>query len=86
MAGSETPRLYTIQEVADILRVHPRTIYRLIRDADLRAIKVGSQWRIAESALFEFFDKGGQALRARLKREKGPRQLKLPLDEDNEQR
>jgi excisionase family DNA binding protein len=86
MVDSEKPSLYTIHEVADILRVSPRTIYRLIRDHDLQAIKVGSQWRIAESALFEFFEKGGQALRARRKREKGPKQLKLPLDEDGEER
>ncbi|MDK2957215.1 MAG: hypothetical protein PWQ57_2711 [Desulfovibrionales bacterium] len=86
MAESGRPQLYTIQEVADILRVHPRTIYRLIREADLKAIKVGSQWRISETALFEFFDKGGQALRARRKTEKGPSQLKLPLDDENEPR
>jgi len=37
--------LLTIQEVADILRVSKRTIFRYIKSGKLKATKIG-QWRI----------------------------------------
>lgn len=36
----------TIGEVAEILRVHPATIYRLVKKGDLPAFKIGGNWRI----------------------------------------
>lgn len=49
-------RVFTLQEVADILRVNRRTIYRLVKGDNERGIKlpatrVGRTWRVAESAL-----------------------------------
>ena len=35
----------TLEEVADYLRVHPSTIYRLVKRGKLPAFKVGSDWR-----------------------------------------
>jgi len=35
----------TLEEVADYLRVHPSTIYRLLKKKQLPAFKVGSDWR-----------------------------------------
>ena len=49
-----TPRLLTVQEVAGILRVHARTAYRLVTEGSIRAVKIGSQWRVPEQALLEF--------------------------------
>ena len=51
-----TNRVFTLQEVADILRVSSRTIYRLIKGDNKQKIKlpatqIGRSWRIAESAL-----------------------------------
>jgi excisionase family DNA binding protein len=34
-----------IREVATYLRVHPSTIYRLLRRGELPAFKMGSDWR-----------------------------------------
>ena len=36
----------TIGEVAEILRVHPATIYRLVKKGALPAFKIGGNWRI----------------------------------------
>ena len=41
--GGYLPRLLTIREVADILRVHNRTAYRLVKDGSIAAIRVGTQ-------------------------------------------
>lgn len=35
----------TLEEVARYLRVHPSTIYRLLKKKELPAFKVGSDWR-----------------------------------------
>lgn len=42
------PREYqvmNVKEVADYLRVHPSTIYRLLKQRALPAFKVGADWR-----------------------------------------
>jgi excisionase family DNA binding protein len=38
-------RVMTLEEVAGYLRVHPSTIYRLLKKKQLPAFKVGSDWR-----------------------------------------
>lgn len=46
------PRVYTVEEVADILKVKPRTIYNLVKDGALPAVKIGErQMRITGEAL-----------------------------------
>ncbi|MUM77624.1 helix-turn-helix domain-containing protein [Pseudodesulfovibrio sp. F-1] len=81
------PLLLTVREVADLLRVHQRTAYRLIIDGRIKAIKIGSQWRVTEPALMEFINGGwresaesSRQEQARDKGTSGPEQLKLPLD------
>jgi excisionase family DNA binding protein len=35
----------TLEEVAGYLRVHPSTVYRLLKKRQIPAFKVGSDWR-----------------------------------------
>lgn len=74
-----SPKLYTVQEIADALRVHSRTAYRLVKEGKIKGIKVGSQWRIPESALLEYIDSGWKEGLEKKKGKDGPEQLKLPL-------
>jgi excisionase family DNA binding protein len=46
--------LLSVKQVAFILRVHPLTIRRYIRDQRLKAVKVGGNIRIEENAVQEF--------------------------------
>lgn len=79
----KTPALLTVREVADALRVHQRTAYRLISGGSIRAIKIGSQWRVPEEALFEFIDSGWKAAVKDKKKDHGGQvQLHLPLDRE----
>lgn len=83
-SNSKTPVLLTVNEVADILRVHYRTAYRLVTGGKIQAIKIGNQWRVRESALMEFIDEGWKEA-VPSKKEKaapGPKQLKLPFDKE----
>jgi excisionase family DNA binding protein len=83
MDNSDAPRpptLLTVREVADYLRVHQRTAYRLITNGSIKAIKIGSQWRVPEQALMEFLESGMKASEPKGKKKAGPDQFKLPLD------
>ena len=42
----EFEKLFGTREAAEILRVSTMTIYRLIKDGELPAMKVGGQWRV----------------------------------------
>lgn len=46
----------TISQVANILRVNPKTIYRAVWSKNVPAYKVGKAWRIAKRDI-EFFRK-----------------------------
>ena len=43
-------KLYTIQQVADILQVSKKSVYRYIQSGKLKATKIG-QWRIKKEDL-----------------------------------
>ena len=48
--------LRTVEEVARIVKMHPRTIRRYIEKGQIRAERIGGSWRISEEALAEMFD------------------------------
>ena len=39
------PTILTVQELSAYLRVHPTTIYRLLRTKQIPGFRVGSDWR-----------------------------------------
>jgi excisionase family DNA binding protein len=47
-------KLFTINEVAQILRVHRNTVMKLIYDGDLKHSKVGGQYRISEDQINDY--------------------------------
>lgn len=77
---SKPPTLYTVREVADLLRVHQRTAYRLITGGSIGAIKIGSQWRVPEEALMEFIHSGWKEAASQGKKKTESKQFKLPLE------
>jgi len=46
--------ILTTAEVARYLRVHPSTIYRLLKSKELPAFKVGSDWRFNREQIDKF--------------------------------
>ncbi len=54
MMTEHSPRehpLMTCEEAAAYLRLHPRTVGRLLRVRTLPGVKVGSQWRLRRADL-----------------------------------
>ncbi|MEV2277544.1 helix-turn-helix domain-containing protein [Nocardiopsis sp. NPDC049922] len=47
-------RLYSVEQVAELLGLHVRTIRNYVRDGRLNAVRIGKQYRIAQSDLEAF--------------------------------
>jgi excisionase family DNA binding protein len=41
------PKVLTVRELSEYLRVHPTTVYRLLRANQLPGFRVGSEWRFS---------------------------------------
>jgi excisionase family DNA binding protein len=46
--------IYTVEEVASILKLSKRSIYTYIKDGKLKAKLIGNKWRITEENLNKF--------------------------------
>ncbi len=53
----EEERMYTVEEVAQRLRVNPRTVRSWIASGELIALDVGREYRISQSDLNAFMEK-----------------------------
>jgi excisionase family DNA binding protein len=51
-------KVYTINEVEEMLTVTRRTLYSYIKDGKLKAVKIGREWRVKHSDLQAFLDRG----------------------------
>jgi excisionase family DNA binding protein len=43
--------ILTLQETAELLRVHPSTIYRLLKARKIPSFKVGRDWKFSRNSL-----------------------------------
>lgn len=46
-----TETFYTVQEAADLLKVHYQTVRNWIRNGEIRAVKIGRSYRIPKSQI-----------------------------------
>lgn len=51
-------KIYTTNELQEILQVEKRTLYNYIKANQIKAIKLGREWRVTEEALQEFLKTG----------------------------
>jgi excisionase family DNA binding protein len=59
---SPSDQIFTIKELSEHLRVHPTTIYRLLRQGRLPGFRVGSNWRFSREAIEQWErDQAGRA-------------------------
>lgn len=49
-----TEKYYTVDEIAELVKIHPKTIQRYIREGKLKATKVGKSWRVSGHDLSTF--------------------------------
>ena len=51
-----TKDYYTVDQISNMLNIHPKTIQRYIREGKLRAAKIGKGWRITGHDLSTFIE------------------------------
>ena len=54
----EDIKVYTLKEVEDILKVTQRTLYNYIKSGQLKAVKLGREWRVTDEELKNFLKTG----------------------------
>jgi excisionase family DNA binding protein len=52
----------TVRELADYLRVHPSTVYRLLRTNQLPGFRIGSDWRFNVEVIDQWCSREGAAV------------------------
>lgn len=50
--------VYTLKEIEDLLHVTRRTLYNWIKSGQLKAFRIGKEWRVTREALEEFTQTG----------------------------
>ena len=54
------PVLWTVQEVAEYLRVSEAKVYRLIKEQQLPVMRVGKTWRFRKDRLHEWLEQSAE--------------------------
>lgn len=50
--------ILTIREVADLLKINEKTVYKLAADAKIPGFKVGGSWRFDRATIAKWIEKG----------------------------
>lgn len=51
-------KVYTLEEIAELLHITRRTLYSYVKEGKLKGVKVGKYWRVTEKNLEEFLATG----------------------------
>lgn len=54
----EEKKVYTLDEVAQLLNTTKKTLYTYIKSGKLKAVKIGKLWRVTNENLDDFLNKG----------------------------
>lgn len=52
-------KIYTVEEVADLLKIKPETVRVMLRDNELNGFKAGKAWRVTEEDLKKYIQSQG---------------------------
>jgi excisionase family DNA binding protein len=63
--------VYTVEQFAERLKVHPKTVLRFIRDGRLRAVKVGKSYRILRTEMEAMTGVAPETLRSAMEAYRG---------------
>lgn len=51
-------KVYTLDEIAEIMKVTRRTVYSYVKSGKLHAVKFGKYWKVTEENFREFLNTG----------------------------
>ena len=52
--------ILTPEQVASLLQIHPKTVYKLVRQGSLPGVKIGGVWRFSKSEILEMIATKGR--------------------------
>jgi excisionase family DNA binding protein len=58
--NNNSEKYFTVDEIAELIKIHPKTLRRYIREGRLRATKVGKSWRVSGHDLSIFTEGSGR--------------------------
>ena len=56
-------KIYTIEEVADLLTLKPTTVRAMLRDNEINGFKAGKAWRVTEDDLKRYIQSQGGSIK-----------------------
>ena len=60
--GGSNMKIYTIEEVADLLTLKPTTVRAMLRDNEINGFKAGKAWRVTEDDLKKYIQSQGGSI------------------------
>jgi excisionase family DNA binding protein len=51
---AEDQEVLTVKDVCDLLRVHPSTLYKMIKEGKVPTFRIGSKWRFRKDAILRW--------------------------------
>lgn len=73
-------KYYSVEQISEMLQMHPKTIQRYIREGKLKAAKVGKGWRVTGHDLSVFFEGNGDAVeKASTRSNLGPSEERIKI-------
>lgn len=48
---------YTVDDIANYLRISPRTVYTHVRSGVIKGMKIGNKWRFSETQIRDYIRK-----------------------------
>ena len=55
--SAEDDEILTVRQVSKLLKLHPRTIYKLAQTGTIPARRLGKSWRFLKSEIIKHFEK-----------------------------
>jgi excisionase family DNA binding protein len=56
-SGTQDDEILTVAQVSKLLKLHQRTIYKLVRNGVIPGWRVGKSWRFLKSEIMKHFEK-----------------------------
>ena len=57
MFTMDSDEILTVEEVASFLKLHPKTVYKFLKDSEIQGYRIGRQWRFRKSEVMKLFEK-----------------------------
>ena len=53
--------ILTVKELSDLLRLHPTTVYKLVRQGKIPSFRVGNEWRFRKDAIMRWLSEKSES-------------------------